>query len=57
MENSLIVIFHERPCTTIHTVVQGLWPDFEATLMINKKSNLDRNQLNLLHNIRTCICI
>ena len=42
-----------RPCT----IVQGLWPDFGATLKIHKKSNFDRNQLKLLHNISTCICI
>ena len=27
--------------------VQGLWPDFGATLKIHKKSNFDRNQLKL----------
>ena len=46
MENSLLVIFPkfgQRPCT----IVQGLWPDFLATLKINKKSKLDQNQLKL----------
>ena len=28
MEISLLAIFHEIPCT----IVQGLWPDFGATL-------------------------
>ena len=27
------------------TIVQGLWPDFGATLKNCKKSNFDRNQL------------
>ena len=31
------------PCT----IVQGLWPDFLATLKIHKKSNFDRNQLKV----------
>ena len=35
--------FGQRPCT----IVQGLWPDFGATLKIRKKSNSDRNQLKL----------
>ena len=46
MENSLLVIlvkFGSRPCT----IVQGLWPDFGATLKICKKSNFDWNQLKL----------
>ena len=45
MENSLLFIFDEiwRPCT----IVQGLWPDFGATLKIRKKSNFDQNQLKL----------
>ena len=33
----------QRPCT----IVQGLWPDFGATLKIHKKSNFDWNQLKL----------
>ena len=43
MENSLLAIFGRSPCT----IVQGLWPDFLATLKIHKKSNFDRNQLKL----------
>ena len=35
--------FGQRPCT----IVQGLWPDFGATLKICKKSNFDRNQLKV----------
>ena len=35
--------FGQRPCT----IVQGLLPDFGATLKIHKKSNFDRNQLKL----------
>ena len=33
MENSLLVIFGQIPCTII---VQGLWSDFGATLKINE---------------------
>ena len=36
-------ILDESPCT----IVQGLWPDFGATLKFLKKSNFDRNQLKL----------
>ena len=46
MENSLLSIlmkFGQRPCT----IVQGLLPDFRATLKIGKKSNFDWNQLKL----------
>ena len=46
MKNCHLVIFGEiwpTPCT----IVQGLWPDFGATLKIRKKSNFDRNQLKL----------
>ena len=43
MKNSLLAIFDEIPCT----IVQGLWPDFGATLKIHKKSKFDRNQLKL----------
>ena len=46
MKNSLLVIFGKiwpHPCT----IVQGLWPDFGATLKIRKKSSFDRNQLKL----------
>ena len=35
--------FGYRPCT----IVQGLWPDFGATLKICKKSKLDQNQLKI----------
>ena len=42
MEKSLLVIFGK-----IWLIVQGLWPDFGATLKIHKKSNSDRNQLKL----------
>ena len=35
--------FGPRPCT----IVQGLWPDFGATLKIHKKSKFDQNQLKL----------
>ena len=47
MGNSLLAIlikFGQRPCTII---VQGLLPDFGATLKIRKKSNFDRNQLKI----------
>ena len=56
MENSLLAIFDEiwpNPCT----IVQGLWPDFGATLKIHKKLILIRICSKFLHNIRTCICI
>ena len=43
MEISFLVIFGEIPCT----IVQGLWPDFGATLKICKKSNFDWNQFKL----------
>ena len=43
MEISLLAIFHEIHCA----IVQGLWPDFGATLKIDKKSNFDWNQLKL----------
>ena len=35
--------FGQRPCT----IVQGLWPDFGATLKIRKKFKFDQNQLKL----------
>ena len=44
MENSLLVIFDE---IWPKTIVQGLWPDFGATLKIHKKSHFDWNQLKL----------
>ena len=37
-------IFDESPYTIM---VQGLWPNFGATLKIHKKSNFDRNQFKL----------
>ena len=37
--------FGQRPCTC--TIVQGLWPNFGATLKIHKKSNFDRNHLKI----------
>ena len=43
MENSLLAIFDQIPCTIAH----GLWPDFGATLKIHKKLDYDRNQLKL----------
>ena len=43
MGNSLLAIFDEIPCT----IVQGLWPNFGATLNFFKKSNFDWNQLKL----------
>ena len=46
MKNSLLVIFAKiwpKPCT----IVQGLWPDFGATLKIHKKSKFDQNQLKV----------
>ena len=47
MENSLLAIFDEIWPKTMYYIVQGLWPDFGATLKIRKKSNFDRNQLKL----------
>ena len=52
MENSLLAIFDEIWPKTLYystgtTIVQGLWPDFGATLKIHKKSSFDRNQLKL----------
>ena len=44
MENSLCVIFDEFGCTII---VQGLWPNFGASLKIRKKSNFNHNQLKV----------
>ena len=35
--------FGQRPCT----IVQGLWPDFGATLKNCKNSNFDWNQLKV----------
>ena len=33
--------FGQIPCT----IVQGVWPDFEATLKIHKKSNFDHKDM------------
>ena len=43
MENSLLAIFDKIPCT----IVQGLWPNFGATLKISKKFNFDWNRLKI----------
>ena len=37
------------------TIVQGLLPDFRATLKIHKKSNFDQNHLKISTQISTCI--
>ena len=47
MEISHVAIFDEIWPKTLYYIVQGLWPDFGATLKIHKKSNFDRNQLKL----------
>ena len=47
MENSLFFIFDEIWPETMYYIVQGLWPDFGATLKICKKSNFDQNQSKL----------
>ena len=47
MENSLLVKFDEIWPKSLYYIVQGLWPDFLATLKIHKKSNFDRNQFKL----------
>ena len=47
MKNSLLVIFDEIWPKSLYYIVQGLWPDFGATLKIHKKSNFNRNQLKL----------
>ena len=44
MENSLLAIFDQIPCTIIARA-HGLWPNFEVTLKIHKKSNFDQSQL------------
>ena len=43
MEFSFLAKFGQNHCT----IVQGLWPDFGATLKIHKKSRCNRNQLKL----------
>ena len=35
--------FDQSPCT----IIQGRWPNFQATLKIYKKSKFDLNQLKL----------
>ena len=47
MENSLLFIFDEIWLETMYYIVQGILPDFKATLKIHEKSNFDRNQLKL----------
>ena len=47
MENSLLAIFSEIWPKTLYYIVQGLWPNFRATLKIRKKSKFNRNQLKL----------
>ena len=46
MENSLLAIVDEIRPKTLY-LVQGVWPDFLATLKIHKKSNFDQNQLKV----------
>ena len=45
MKNSLLVIFGEKFDQSPCTIVQGLWPDFGASLKICMKSKFDLNQL------------
>ena len=47
MEISLQTNFAKIWPKTMYYIVQGLWPDFGATLKICKKSNFDRNQFKL----------
>ena len=47
MENSQLFIFGEIWPKSLYYIVQGLLPDFGATLKNRKKSKLDRNQLKL----------
>ena len=44
MEKSVLAKFGQHPCT----IVQGLWPDFGATLKNRIKSKFDRNHLKLV---------
>ena len=44
MKISLLVILGEIWSRTMYYIVQGLWPDFGATLKIYKKSNFDWNE-------------
>ena len=41
----------------ITTIVQGIWPDYEATSKIHKNLIMIRISSKFLHNLRTCICI
>ena len=47
MKNSLLAIFDEIWPMTLYYIVQGVWPDFLATLKICKKSNFDQNELKI----------
>ena len=47
MENSFEATFDKIWPNSLYYIVQGLWPDFGATLKIHKKSNFDQNQLKL----------
>ena len=47
MENSFLAIFDEIWPKTMYYIVQGLWPDFGATLKIHKISNFDQNHLKI----------
>ena len=47
MEISLVFIFDEIWPTSLYYIVQGLLPNFGATLKIHKKFNFDQNQLKL----------
>ena len=56
IENSLLAVFGEiwpMSCT----IVQGIWPDFGATLKICKNPILIGISLKLINNISICICI
>ena len=53
MDFSILMKFGQRPCT----IVQGLLPNFGATLKIQKNPILIGISSNFLHNISTCICI
>ena len=58
MENSPLFIFDKIWPKTMYDIVQGLWPNFGATLKIYKKNPiLIGISSKLLHNIGTCICI
>ena len=47
IENSQLFIFGEIWPKSLYYIVQGLWPDFGATLKNHKKSKLDRNEPKL----------